>query len=176
MEAPRKPRYAGVREQLDALEEDIRKYLTRSLFFSVNHAYWYEMDEQAVDTVEEVSNSVVEAFDTIVRVWESIEDVRLALETAREIFKHTVAACIDVARPEDGHDFMVRVLNNMIRLFAQQFRPRIECVMIPYEHCVEIIQRSWRRCSSNPEHLVCRRRLMYEFESLTSDLERCVSI
>ena len=176
MEAPRKPRYAGVREQLDALEDDIRNYLTRSLFFSVNHAYWYEMDEQAVDTVEEISNSVVEAFDTIIRVWESVEDVRLTLETAREVFKHTVAACIDVARPEDGQDFMVRVLANMVRLFTHQFRPRIECVMIPYEHCVEIIQRSWRRCSSDPAHFVCRRRLLRDFDSMANDLERCASL
>lgn len=176
MEAPRKPRYAGVREQLDGLESYIRTFLEHAFIYEINHAFWDVTGTHAPHTNEEIASAITESFDFIIRRWESIRDVRLVLEMYRDIFKDTVLACIDVSRPYHAHEFLGRVLTNMDTLFSRQFRPRIEYVMIPYEHCVEIIQRSWRRCSSDPEHLACRRRLLREFESLNADLERCASI
>jgi hypothetical protein len=36
------------------------------------------------------------------------------------------------------------------------------------ERCAARIQRAWRNANENPAHAVCRRRLMREFEELTS--------
>jgi hypothetical protein len=176
MNAPRKPRYAGVREQLDELEADIRTFLERAFIYEVNHAFWDTTGMQSPHTVEEIAAAIEESFDFIIRRWESIRDVRVALETARDVFTNTVLLCIDVSRPHGlgrAYEFLERVLTNMVNtLFGRQYRPRIENVMIQHQHHIEVIQRNWRKCSSDPAHLACRRRLEYEFESLSTDLER----
>lgn len=174
MNAPHKPRYAGVREQLDELEGDIRTFLERAFVSGVNHLFWDATGMHAPHTVEEIASAITESFDFIIRRWESIRDVREALEMARDVFTNTVLLCIDVDRPIDNaNEFLYRVFTNMVdTLFSRQYRPRLENVMIPYEHHVEVIQRNWRKCSSDPAHLACRRRLEREFETLSADLER----
>ena len=166
MDAPRKSRYAGVREQLDELADDIQNFLYRAFFYEVNHTYWFASGKQAPDTKAEVASAINEAFDFVLRRWESITDVRLILTASRDIFKATVLACIDVPRPDDAHTFLHRVHTNMFLLFSCQFYPRIENGMLPYAHSIEVIQRSWRRVNTDPGHLVCRRRLLREFEDL----------
>jgi hypothetical protein len=42
--------------------------------------------------------------------------------------------------------------------------------MIMANHNAEVLQRTWRRCITDPSHPACRRRLEYEFDGAIRDL------
>ena len=166
MDAPRKPRYVGVRAQLDELVDDLRLNLSRALFHEVNHAYWNSTGRQSPDTIYEVRTAIEEAFMFHIRRWCAVPDVMLVLCASRDILKDVIMMALDVPRPPESARFLVRILKNFQVMFVRSWVPRIEQVLIENQHGVEVIQRSWRRCASDPNHPACRRRLLREFEIL----------
>ena len=166
MDAPRKPRYVGVRAQLDELVVDLRLNLSRALFHEVNHAYWNSTGRQSSDTVYEVRTAIEEAFMFHIRRWCAVPDVMLVLCASRDILKDVIMMAIDVPRPPESARFLKRILENFLVMFVRSWVPRIENVLVENQHRIELIQRSWRRCASDPNHPMCRRRLLREFEIL----------
>ena len=166
MDAPRKSRYVGVRAQLDELVVDLRLNLSRALFHEVNHAYWNSTGRQSSDTVYEVRTAVEEAFMFHIRRWCAVPDVMLVLCASRDILKDVIMMAIDVPRPPESARFLKRILENFLVMFVRSWVPRIENVLMENQHHIEIIQRTWRRCASDPNHPMCRRRLLREFEIL----------
>ena len=171
MDAPRKSRYFSVEDQLFELMHDLEVYLARAFLHEVNHAYWAGTTRQSKDTEYEVRNAITEAFDVILRRWESIAEVRAVLVAARDIFKEGVIMCIDVPRPPDADEFLVRVLSNSLTLFGRVWIPRIDTAMLPYQHNIELIQRNWRRCYYEPNHPACKRRLVRQFEDMSLEMQ-----
>ena len=166
MDAPRKPRYVGVRAQLDELVVDLRLNLSRALFHEVNHAYWNSTGRQSSDTVYEVRTAVEEAFMFHIRRWCAVPDVMLVLCASRDILKDVIVMALDVPRPPESARFLKRILENFLVMFVRSWVPRIENVLTENQHRVEVIQRTWRRCASDPNHPMCRRRLLREFQDL----------
>ena len=171
MDAPRKSRYVGVRAQLDELVDDLRLNLSRALFHEVNHAYWNSTGRQCPDTVYEVRTAIEEAFMFHIRRWCAIPDVMLVLCASRDILKDVIVMALDVPRPPQGLLYLERILENFQVMFVRSWVPRIENVLTENQHHIEIIQRKWRTCASDPNHPMCRRRLLRDFEILTNDLE-----
>ena len=171
MNAPRKPRYVGVRAQLDELVEDLRLNLSRALFHEVNHAYWNTTGRQSPDTIYEVRTAIEEAFMFHIRRWCVVPDVMLVLCASRDILKDVIMMAIDVPRPPQTDRFLVRILENFKVMFVRSWVPLIENVLVENQHRIEVIQRSWRRCAADPNHPICRRRLLRDFEILSRDLE-----
>ena len=166
MDAPRKPRYVGVRAQLDELIEDLRLNLSRALFHEVNHAYWNTTGRQSPDTIYEVRTAIEEAFMFHIRRWCVVPDVMLVLCASRDILKDVIMMALDVPRPPEAYRFLERILENFLVRFIRSWVPRIENVLTENQHHIEIIQRKWRTCASDPNHPMCRRRLLREFEIL----------
>ena len=167
MDAPRKSRYVGVRAQLDELVEDLRLNLSRALFHEVNHAYWNSTGRQSPDTIYEVRTAIEEAFMFHIRRWCAVPDVMLVLCASRDTLKDVIMMALDVPRPPPGAArYLERILENFLVMFIRSWVPRIEQVLIENQHHIEIIQRKWRTCASDPNHPMCRRRLLREFEIL----------
>ena len=171
MDAPRKSRYVGVRAQLDELVDDLRLNLSRALFHEVNHAYWNSTGRQSSDTIYEVRTAIEEAFMFHIRRWCAIPDVMLVLCASRDILKDVIMMALDVPRPPEAYRFLERILENFLVMFIRSWVPRIENVLTENQHHIEIIQRKWRTCASDPNHPMCRRRLLRDFEILSRDLE-----
>ena len=171
MDAPRKPRYVGVRAQLDELVDDLSDNLSRALFTEMNHAYWNSTGRQSPDTIYEVRTAIEEAFMFQIRRWCAVPDVMLVLCASRDILKDVIVMALDVPRPPQTDRFLVRILENFKVMFVRSWVPLIEFAMLPYQHNIEVIQRSWRRCAADPNHPACRRRLLRDFEILSRDLE-----
>jgi hypothetical protein len=163
---PRKSRYVAVSAQLDELADDLSDNLKRALFTETNHAYWNSMGRQSPDTIYEVRTAIEEAFMFHIRRWCGIHDAMLVLCTSRDILKDTIMIALDVPRPPDANRYLARIIENFLIMFVRSWLPRIENVLMENQHRIEIIQRSWRRCASDPNHLACRRRLLREFEIL----------
>ena len=166
MDAPRKPRYVGVRAQLDELVDDLSDNLSRALFTEMNHAYWNSTGRQSPDTIYEVRTAIEEAFMFHIRRWCAVPDVMLVLCASRDILKDVIMMAIDVPRPPESARFLKRILENFLVMFVRSWVPRIENVLVENQHRIELIQRSWRRCVSDPNHPMCRRRLLREFQDL----------
>jgi hypothetical protein len=171
MDAPRKSRHISVEDQLFELKHDLSMYLARAFLHEVNHAYWAAMTRQSKDTEYEIRHAITEAFDVILRRWESIDEVRAILTAARDIFKEGVIMCIDVPRPPDTDEFLIRILENVMIFFESSWIPRIEFAMRPYQHNIEVIQRNWRRCYYEPNHPACKRRLVRQFENMSLEMQ-----
>jgi len=171
MDAPRKSRYVGVRAQLDELLDDLGINLSRACFHEVNHASWQAMGRQCPDTIYEVRTAIEEAFMFHIRRWYGVGDVILVLCASRDILKDTIMMALDVPRPPEADRFLERILENFLVMFVRSWLPRIEQVLVENQHRIEVIQRTWRRCASDPNHPACRRRLIRDFESLSMDLE-----
>ena len=155
-----------MRAQLDELVVDLRLNLSRALFHEVNHAYWNSTGRQSSDTVYEVRTAVEEAFMFHIRRWCAVPDVMLVLCASRDILKDVIMMAIDVPRPPESARFLKRILENFLVMFVRSWVPRIENVLTENQHRVEVIQRTWRRCASDPNHPMCRRRLLREFQDL----------
>ena len=171
MDAPRKSRYVGVHAQLDELVDDLSDNLSRALFTEMNHAYWNSTGRQSPDTIYEVRTAIEEAFMFQIRRWCAVPDVMLVLCASRDILKDVIMMALDVPRPPQTDRFLVRILENFKVMFVRSWVPLIEFAMLPYQHNIEVIQRSWRRCAADPNHPACRRRLLRDFEILSRDLE-----
>ena len=171
MDAPRKSRYVGVRAQLDELVDDLSDNLSRALFTEMNHAYWNSTGRQSPDTIYEVRTAIEEAFMFHIRRWCAVPDVMLVLCASRDILKDAIVMAIDVPRPPEADRFLERILENFQVMFVRLWVPLIEHVLVENQHHIEIIQRKWRTCASDPNHPMCRRRLLRDFEILTNDLE-----
>ena len=171
MNAPRKSRYVGVRAQLDELADDLRDNLSRALFHEVNHAHWNSTGRQSSDTIYEVRTAIEEAFMFHIRRWCAVPDVMLVLCDSRDILKEAIVMAIDVPRPPEAYRFLERILENFQVMFVRLWVPLFENVLVENQHRIELIQRSWRRCAADPNHPMCRRRLLREFEILSRDLE-----
>jgi hypothetical protein len=171
MEAPRKSRYVGVRAQLEELVDDLGINLSRACFHEVNHTFWQAMGRQSSDTIYEVRTAIEEAFMFHIRRWNCIGDVLVVLCASRDILKDTIMMALDVPRPPEADLYLERILENFLVMFVRSWLPRIEDILIENQHRIEVIQRSWRRCASDPSHPICRRRLIHDFEILSKDLE-----
>jgi hypothetical protein len=163
---PRKSRYVGVSAQLDELADDLSDNLSRALFTEMNHAYWNSMGRQSPDTIYEVRTAIEEAFMFHIRRWCAVPDVVLVLCASRDILKDTIMMALDVPRPPEANLYLARILENFLVMFVRSWVPRIENVLMENQHRIEIIQRTWRRCTSDPNHPACRRRLLREFQDL----------
>ena len=171
MDAPRKSRYAGVHEQMAELVDDLGTNLSRALFHEVNHASWHAMGRQSSDTIYEFRMAIEEAFMFHIHRWCAVPDAMLVLCASRDMLKDVIMMALDVPRPPEADRFLERILENFLVMFVRSWVPRIERVLLENQHHIEIIQRKWRTCASDPNHPMCRRRLLRDFEILSRDLE-----
>jgi hypothetical protein len=61
------------------------------------------------------------------------------------------------------------VINNAMEVYNRQIYAHLRTEMIMANHNCEVLQRTWRRCITDPSHPACRRRLEYEFEEHLRD-------
>jgi hypothetical protein len=62
------------------------------------------------------------------------------------------------------------VYQNVQSVFNRVWYARLRTDMIMVNHNCEVIQRSWRRCITDPDHPACKRRLESYFNDFNSDL------
>lgn len=73
---------------------------------------------------------------------------------------------MNVPFPELPDLHMVAVIDNAIEVYNRVIYAHLRTEMIMANHNAEVLQRTWRRCITDPSHIACRRRLMYEFEQV----------
>ena len=64
------------------------------------------------------------------------------------------------------------VMNNAMAVYNRVIYAPLRTEMIMANHNAQVLQRTWRRCISDPSHLACRRRLVYEFNQVKNLLTK----
>jgi len=152
--------------ELDNLCDTLHASLAFQLIVHTNRAFWYEMDELSNENVTEIENTIDFAFEIIMDQYEHIPKVYDLLENARIMAQNITWAAMNVPFPHDTDRHLERVCDNVYRVFVETCYPAIRTAMIDSNYKVIAIQRCWKNAVSNPNFMVCRRRLEREFECL----------
>lgn len=175
MATPRAPRKAtgGVDAQISDLEEDLRNHLEYQLVVNTDRDYWREFDRISPQNNEDVNAVIDLAFRDIVRWYEHAPPVQAILERAQFLFKITVWSAMNVPFPAEPHLHIDHVIDNAFEVYTRFVYADLRTEMVMTNHSVQVLQRNWRRCVTDPNHPVCRRRLEYEFNEFKNQVD-CV--
>lgn len=165
---PRAPRKAtgGVDVQLEEFETDLRAALEVQLVMNTNRQFWTEFDELPNRDFEGIVTATNGCFLDLIYRYDDVRPVKELLEYCRILIQNVVWAAMDVPCPEDKDFHIERVIDNALDVYNRVIYAPLRTEMIMANHHAHVLQRTWRRCVSDPAHPVCRRRLEYEFREL----------
>ena len=179
MSTPRAPRKStgGVDVQLEEFEEDLRGLLELQLGHAVDRHFWYEnaqlSDEDNLLSVQAIDG----AFFDLVHRYHNVQPIMDLLDHCRILIQNVVWASMNVPLPAtplhiwaDSH--IEAVINNALQVYNRVIYAPLRTEMIMANHNAEVLQRTWRRCNTDPTHPACRRRLMHEFDQATNLLPK----
>ena len=152
-----------VDDQLEAFENRLTTQLQYALFVNINLDYWEELDELDNVSIQVIRDIVHDVFEPILSVYTGTSAAPL-LEGSRLLIEHALLASMNVPFPRDAILHVHRVVNNMLHIFIQTAYAQLRTEMIMVNHNAHVLQRVWREAITNPARLVCRRRLMREFD------------
>ena len=166
--SPRAPRKSsgGVDVQLEEFETDLRAALEVHLVMNTNRRYWTEMDAISREDAESIRRVINECFLDLDHRYQAVKPVTELLEYARILIQNVVWAAMNVPWPEAEDLHIYRVVDNAIEVYTMVIYAPLRTEMIMANHNAQVLQRTWRRCITDPEHPACRRRLEYEFREM----------
>lgn len=168
METPRAPRKStgGVDVQLEEFETDLRTALEIQLVMNTNMGYWNEVDNLSNEDNEAIRRVIDLCFVDMCHRYSAVPQISAVLEHCRILIQNVVWVSMNVPFPEVPDLHIERVIDNTIEVYNRVIYAHLRTEMIMANHNAEVLQRTWRRCITDPYHPACRRRLMYEFEQV----------
>jgi hypothetical protein len=159
---PRAPRKStgGVDVQLEEFETDLRAALEIQLVVNTDRIYWTEIDGISPANADATRRVIDMCFMDMCHRYGNVHQVHDILEYCRILIQNVVWAAMNVPWPEAEDLHIERVKDNA----------PLRTEMIMANHNAEVLQRTWRRCITDPSHPACRRRLEYEFDGAIRDL------
>lgn len=165
MTTPRAPRKStgGVDVQLEEFETDLRSALEIQLIMNTHMVEWNELDR-----LSDVDNAAIRrvidmSFEDMVHRYSAVPVISELLAYCKILIQNVVWASMNVPWPEVPDLHIERVIDNTMEVYNRQIYAHLRTEMIMANHNVEVLQRTWRRCITDPSHPACRRRLEYEF-------------
>ena len=166
MATPRAPRKStgGVDVQLEEFETDLRAALEIQLVMNTHMVEWNELDRLSDVDNAATARVIDECFLDLTHRYSAVEAVTGILEHCRILIQNVVWAAMNVPWPEVPDLHIERVVDNAMTVYNRVIYAHLRTEMIMANHNVEVLQRTWRKCITDPSHPACRRRLVYEFE------------
>jgi hypothetical protein len=79
---------------------------------------------------------------------------------------------MNVPRPANAEAHIGAVVDNALAVYNRVIYAPLRTEMIMANHNAEVLQRTWRRCITDPSFLACRRRLEYEYNDFMNQVPR----
>jgi len=173
MATPRAPRKAtgGVDVQLEEFEDELRHSLGFQLVINVNQGFWAEVGELIAEDNQLIEEVIDGCFLDLTHRYQNASAVMNLLEHCRILIQNVVWAAMNVPRPGDAEAHIEAVVGNVLAVYNRVIYAPLRTEMIMANHNAEVLQRTWRRCITDPTHPACRRRLEYEFNDAVRDLD-----
>ena len=156
----------SVEEQLDNFEALLFDSLEFQMAIHTNRNYWEELDHIDTESQDGIETCVDYGFDQMFERYRYSRPVLDILEPWCENLQDILWIAMDVPYPRDINQHIDRVLENCRRMFYDQIWHRLNTAMIQEVSGAQIIQRAWKKAVSDPNYVVCRKRLMREHEDL----------
>jgi len=174
MSTPRAPRKStgGVDVQLEEFEVDLRGLLELQLGHAVDRHFWYENAQLSDEDNLLNAQAIDGAFMDLMHRYQNAQAVTDLLEHCRILIQNVVWAAMNVPWPEVPDLHIDAVINNAMAVYNRVIYAPLRTEMIMANHNAEVLQRTWRRCITDPDHSACRRRLMDEFDQATNLLPK----
>jgi hypothetical protein len=149
--------------QLEEFETDLRAALEIQLIMNTHMQQWNELDRLADQDNQAIQRVIDMCFEDMTYRYSAASDVLAILEHCRILLQNVVWASMNVPWPEVPDLHIERVIDNTMEVYNRVIYAPLRTEMIMTNHNVEVLQRTWRRCITDPSHPACRRRLEYEF-------------
>lgn len=172
MATPRAPRKStgGVDVQLDEFETDLRAAMEIQLVMNTNMRFWNELDRISDDDNEAIRRVIDLCFVDMAHRYSAVPTITAILEHCRILIQNVIWASMNVPWPEVPDLHIERVIDNTMTVYNRNIYAPLRTEMIMANHNVEVLQRTWRRCITDPSHPACRRRLEYEYHESLRDI------
>jgi hypothetical protein len=173
MSVPRAPRKStgGVDVQLEEFEAELRGMLEFQLVLRTDNQFWDETGALSIEDNRSTEWIIDDALTDLMHRYKSAQDVINILEHCRILIQNVVWAAMNVPRPAAAVFHIEAVINNTMEVYNRVIYAPLRTEMIMANHNVEVLQRTWRRCITDPTHPACRRRLQFEFSEATEALK-----
>jgi hypothetical protein len=157
--------------QLEEFELDLRGLLGFQLGLRINWQFWTDNTILSDDDNRLTAAVIDGAFMDLMHRYQNVDAVMEILEHCRILIQNVVWASMNVPIQHDAIDAHIEaVITNAMAVYNRVIYAPLRTEMIMANHNAEVLQRTWRRCITDPSHLACRRRLEYEFKSAVRDL------
>ena len=130
---------------------------------------WRELDNLTREDNEAILRVIDLCFVDIAHRYSAVPQIRAVLEHCRILIQNVVWASMNVPWPADTVLHIERVIDNAMEVYTRVIYAHLRTEMIMVNHYTEVLQRTWRRCITDPNHPACRRRLEYEFSHTLRD-------
>jgi len=140
----------------DALEETL---------LAVNLDHWHEAGRPTILFFEGLKLAIQQAHYPLILKYRNTSVEPLLLESQRFVFDIAWAG-MNVPLPVEPDLHVICVTDNARYLYNVRIYASLRTEMIMTNHNAQVLQRTWRRVITDPEHPACRRRLEYEFTDL----------
>ena len=149
--------------QLEEFETDLRSALEIQLIMNTHMVEWNELDRLSDVDNEGIRRVIDLCFEDMAHRYSPAPQVSAVLEHCRILIQNVVWASMNVPWPEVPDLHIEHVIDNTMEVYNRVIYAHLRTEMIMANHNVEVLQRTWRRCITDPAHPACRRRLEYEF-------------
>ena len=156
--------------QLEEFETDLRAALEIQLVMNTDRIYWVNYDGISIANADATRRVIDMCFTDVCHRYVNVHQVHDVLEYCRILIQNVVWAAMNVPWPEAEDLHIERVIDNAMAVYNRVIYAPLRTEMIMANHNAEVLQRTWRRCITDPSHPACRRRLKYEFDGAVRDL------
>jgi hypothetical protein len=155
---------------MDELIELLSAELGFQLTVHTDLIQWEALGRLGTDDFENINATIRDVFAPWVRQYAYTAVVPI-LQHCRNAIAHVVWASMNVPFPRDPFEHIDRVVENTVYVIRRTVYESLKVDMLMANHCAHLIQRNWRRAVVDPAYVVCRKRLMYEFKKISSEID-----
>ena len=159
-----------VDNEIEILGQRLNGELMFQLAIHTGMVEWNMTDRLDNNEWENINATIRDVFAPFIRQY-GYTTVEPILQNCRNVLIHVVWAAMNVPFPRNPWDHVERVVENTLNMFNRTMYANLRTEMTMVNHSAHIIQRKWRRSITDPAYLVCRKRLMYEFKKISSEMD-----
>ena len=166
-------RLVPVDEQISQFEDVLSHQLGVQLLHTINIPYWQELDELDQNSLQRINDTIQVAFDHLLPVY-SRSRVGDVLRSGATLMKSAARLGLNVPCPVDLPRQVMhvgQVGQNLFEFYIENIYSILRTEMVMLNHSAHVIQRNWMKAATWPEHPICRRRLVREFENLIENTQ-----
>ena len=152
--------------QYQELENNLLYTFLPQFLVNINANYWQELDSLPDDTWDHLRYGIRDEFETTIARFRNNGRVIHILDRMQHAMYWGLRGYFAVPFPGGRLDAHLDTAFTFILTVLTPFYADIRTEMVQVNYFVQKIQKNWREANTNPDYLLCRRRLMYEYHTI----------